>query len=201
MFRHRSESAADSPNNAPEAPVALKTEGKGRPTPKRRDAEKNRRQTITAPRDRKEAARQYRERQAKDRAKARDGMAKGDPRYLPRRDQGEVRAMVRDFIDSRRTLLEYFMYAVILLLVLDIALPSNSIKAVVITFGMPILLIIMVAEGLTLAFRANRLARSRFPDETFGTGSLGWYTATRAMQMRRFRMPAPRLKPGQRDQV
>jgi hypothetical protein len=177
------------------------TQGKGRPTPKRRDAEKNRRQTITAPRDRKEASRAYRDRQAKDRTKAREGMAKGDERYFPKRDQGPVRALARDFVDSRRTLLEYFMYLMIIVLLASFALPSQAAKAAFLTFGWPVLLVIMVGEGSFIGIRVSRMAKQRFPDQTISGKSLGWYAASRAMQIRRFRVPPPRLKAGQRDQV
>ncbi|WP_345400923.1 DUF3043 domain-containing protein [Nonomuraea salmonea] len=53
-----------------------KPQGKGRPTPKRRDAEGRRRQYVSAPKDRKEAYRQMRAKQATEREKGPSGHAR-----------------------------------------------------------------------------------------------------------------------------
>jgi hypothetical protein len=195
VFRRRTETATD---QAPQTPEIAKPGGKGRPTPKRRDAEKRNRRPMTAPRTRKEAYRQARERQAGSREKVKQGMARGDERYLPRRDQGPVRGLARDFVDSRRTFGEFFMYITLLILIGSMAAPL-SVKSYLYVLGWPVMLVLIVGESIYLAARVKRLARERFPDES--TQGIGLYTATRAMQIRRLRMPKPRLKPGQRSEV
>src|ERR1700754_3702072 len=109
VFRRRSEPAPV------ETPEVVKPGGKGRPTPKRSEAEKRRRQPITAPKDRKEAVRKMRARQAEERAKARAGMERGDDKYLQKRDRGPVRALARDYVDTRRTIGSYLMWAFIVM--------------------------------------------------------------------------------------
>ena len=195
MFRRRSDSAPEAATETLDGPKQL---GKGRPTPKRSEAEKRRRQPITAPRDRKEAYRQVRERQTRDRQKAKAGMARGEDRYLPKRDQGPVKGFARDFVDSRRTFGEYFMYLVVVILVIGIIAPNN-VKAGLYFFAWPVMLVLIVGESILLGRRVSRQARERFPDEV--VRGLGFYTATRAMQIRRFRMPQARFKPGQRNEL
>jgi hypothetical protein len=195
VFRRRTDTSVEEP---PQSSEVTKTGGKGRPTPKRRDAEKRNRQPITAPRTRKEAYRQVRERQAGDRQKAKAGMARGDERYLPRRDQGSARRIARDYVDSRRTFGEFFMYITLLVLVGAMAAPV-SVKSYLYVFGWPVMLVLIVGESIYLGSRVKKLVHERYPDES--TKGIALYTATRSMQIRRLRMPQARLKPGQRSQV
>ncbi|MCW2945616.1 MAG: hypothetical protein JWR24_2333 [Actinoallomurus sp.] len=195
VFRRRTNAATDEP---PQTHEVLKPGGKGRPTPKRRDAEKRNRSPITAPRTRKEAYRQVRERQAGDRQKTREGMARGDDRYLPTRDRGPVRRLARDFVDSRRTFGEFFMYLTLLILLGAMAAPV-SVKTYLYVYGWPVMLVLIVGESIYLGGRVKKLAGERFPGESLR--GIGLYTATRAMQIRRLRMPKPRLKPGQKGEV
>jgi hypothetical protein len=198
VFRRRTDTATDEAPPALETPDTSKTAGKGRPTPKRRDAEKRNRQPITAPRSRKEAYRQARERQATDRKKSREGMARGDQRYMLKRDQGPVRQLARDFVDARRTFGEFFMYLTILIVVLSMAAPLG-VRIYLQTFGLPVMLVVIIGESVYISNRVKKLARERFPGES--VQGAGIYAATRSMQIRRLRMPQARLKPGQKAEV
>ena len=197
MFRRRTDTATEEPP-ASETPQTQKTTGKGRPTPKRRDVEKRNRQPITAPRSRKEAYRQARDRQATERRKSREGAARGDQRYMLKRDQGPVRQLARDYVDARRTFGEFFMYLTILIVVLSMAAPL-AVRIYLQTFGLPVMLAVIIGESLHISSRVKKLARERFPDES--VQGAGLYAATRSMQIRRLRMPQARLKPGQKNEV
>jgi Protein of unknown function (DUF3043) len=194
VFRRRTDAVTEEPP----APEAVKPGGKGRPTPKRREAEKRNRQPITAPRTRKEAYRQTRERQTRERQRAKEGMARGDDRYLPKRDRGPARGFVRDYVDARRTFGEFFMYLTLLILVLAMVAPL-AVKSYLYVFGWPVMLVLILGESILLATRVKKAAAQRFPGEDLR--GIGFYAATRSMQIRRLRMPQPRLKPGQKDQV
>jgi hypothetical protein len=194
VFRRRSETVED---DAPEAQSPGKTEGKGRPTPKRRESEARNRQPITAPKDRKEAYRKVRERQAKDRAKTRAGAARGDDKYLPKRDQGPVKKLARDYVDSRHTIGSNFM--IVMLGVLVVSMLPNAWAKLLGFFAMPLMILVVLVEGVVLSRGVKRLAAERLPDESIA--GVGMYAAMRSMQMRRMRMPQVRLKPGQQDQV
>jgi hypothetical protein len=198
VFRRRTETATEEP---PQPPENDKPVGKGRPTPKRRDAEKRNRQPITAPRTRREALRRERRqrtRQSSDPKQIRAGIARGDERYLPRRDKGPVRKLARDYVDSRRTFGEFFMYLTILIVVLSMVAPL-TVRIYLQSFGLPVMLAVIIVESVFISGRVKKLARERYPDES--TQGVGIYAVTRSMQIRRLRMPQARLKPGQKAEV
>jgi hypothetical protein len=189
VFRRRTPSEPA----APEPPAMPgKSTGKGRPTPKRSEAEKRRRQPITAPKTRKEAYRRVRQRQSQDRAKARTGLAKGDDKYLPKRDQGPVRRLARDYVDSRRTLGSYLMWVLLASLMLNVV--PIVVFRLFSFFIPPLLLIIVVVEGVLISRRVTGLVTERYPDEE--RRGVGFYAAMRAMQIRRWRIPQPQIKLG-----
>ncbi|TDD22162.1 DUF3043 domain-containing protein [Actinomadura sp. KC06] len=191
MFKRRTPEA---PANPPEV---VKPGGKGRPTPKRKEAEKRNRQPITAPGSRKEAYRKVRERQASERAKARQGMAKGDEKHLLKRDKGPVRRLARNYVDSRRTVGSYLMYAMFAIVLLSM-LPIPVARLLVL-FAPPLLLVVVFAEGLLLSRGIKRLAAERYPDEN--VKGVGLYAAMRAMQIRRLRVPNPQVRVGEKDKI
>jgi len=165
--------------------------GKGRPTPKRRDAEK-RRKAISAPKSRKEAAKLQREMAREKRIEARKAMTSGDARYLPARDQGPARAYARNYVDSRRHVTSYFLPFTLVILVLG-ASPVPALRLVANALLLTgILAVIMDSRRLAKHILAE--VEQRWPNEQ--TKGIKWYAVTRAMQIRRLRMPKPQVKIG-----
>lgn len=167
--------------------------GKGRPTPKRRDAEKRRKMT-SAPKSRKEAAKLQREMAREKRTAARKAMASGDTRYLPRRDAGPARGFVRDYVDSRRHVASYFLPFTLVILVLG-ASPVPALRLVanaLLLTG----IVTVVFDGIRLGRTVVAEVEERFPGED--TKGLKWYAITRALQIRKLRMPKTRVKIGDR---
>src|SRR5690606_11074099 len=121
VFRRRTRTPADDSPVAAEDPKPLKkTQGKGRPTPKRRDAEGRRRTPVAAPVNRKEAYRRYRERVKAEQARRREAMLRREEWALPARDRGPVRRFARDWVDSRRLPGQYFLPVVLFIMVLSL---------------------------------------------------------------------------------
>jgi hypothetical protein len=164
--------------------------GKGRPTPKRSEAERRRRQPYTAPADRKDAVRQSKDKDRTTRARRYAAAKRGEDWALPRKDQGPVRALARDYVDSRRRISEYYMYAVGALVIL-LFVPALRLYADYVVLG---IVVVMVTEGWFVGRQVVRLAQQRFPAES--TRGIRWYSALRSTQIRKLRMPAPRIKPG-----
>jgi len=168
------------------------TASKGRPTPKRSDAERRRRQPYTAPKDRKEASRTSRDRQRADRGRRMEALRRGEEWALPPRDRGPVKALARDYVDSKRRVSEYYMYGLLVLLVL-LFIPSLVVKSIV-----PLLVlsavVVMAIEGVFIGRRVKALAAQRLPGES--TRGLALYSAMRALQIRKLRVPKPRVNPG-----
>jgi hypothetical protein len=166
--------------------------GKGRPTPKRRDAQQKRKQRIKAPTDRKQATKLRREEVRRRRGEARQALAKGDLSKLPPRDAGPVRAFVRDFVDARRNVASYFLPVVFVIF----AFGLSSVAAVRLA-GNGVLLLAVVAVVIDSQLLGRRLIREveqRWPKED--TKGLRLYAITRALQIRRLRLPKPRVKTG-----
>jgi Protein of unknown function (DUF3043) len=201
VFKRRNAATQDAPAEGAEgaAGAAGKANGtghavtasKGRPTPKRSEAERARR--YTAPGDRKEAVRQTRGRDRQARARKAEAMRRGEEWALPAKDRGPVRALARDYVDSKRRFSEFYMYGLIVLLFL------LFLRSPVTASVLPVVLIFMIAvmavEGFFIGRRVSALAAERYPGES--TRGVKLYSAMRALQIRKLRFPKPRVKPGE----
>jgi len=180
------------PNSASSTPRPAEA-AKGRPTPKRSEAERNRRQPITG--SRAPAAPRTPEDKAKarsDRTRRYDAMKAGESWALNPRDRGPARALARDYIDSKRRVSEYYMYILVLLLV-GVFVRDKVVQ----TYLSPLILVlvlVVVIDAQLIRYRLRRLVSERLPGES--TRGLTWYAVMRALQIRRFRVPAPRVRPG-----
>ncbi|MGH3393710.1 MAG: DUF3043 domain-containing protein [Streptosporangiaceae bacterium] len=170
------------------------TAAKGRPTPKRSEAEKRRRQPYTAPGDRKTAATQSKGRDRTERGRRMEAMRRGEAWALPRKDQGPVKALARDVVDSRRGISEYYLYGIVVLILL-LFIPALK-GTIIVDLVILAVLLVIVGEGWLVSRRVMRLARERFPGES--TRGVGMYTALRGTQLRKMRVPGPRVQRGQK---
>jgi hypothetical protein len=198
-----SEVVADqSGSDAAQGPAeSTRTTGKGRPTPKRREAEGKRRGPAPPPpRTQREASRLAKaNRPDKDErrraaAERRERMAAGDDRYLMPRDRGPVKAYIRDLVDSRPHIMGLFMPLAVVV-VLSLLVPVPAAQQYLSLFSL-IALTVMIVEGIFLGVTITRKARERFPDEHVGALGTGWYAFTRASQLRKLRIPKPRVQRG-----
>jgi Protein of unknown function (DUF3043) len=170
------------------------TPGKGRPTPKRSEAERRRRSPYAAPADRKAASGQARTRDRAERGRKYEAMKRGEEWALPVRDKGPVKALTRDYVDSHRRISEYYMYIAFGLLIL-LLIPNKSIKSWIYPVVLA-LVVVMVIEGYLTARAVRKLAAQRYPGES--TRGVTMYAIMRTLQIRRLRMPSPRTKPGEK---
>jgi hypothetical protein len=202
VFRRRSAGATDgtaqdSPGaQSPDGPADSKPRSpaeaaKGRPTPKRSQAEAKRRQPITgsraaaAPRTKEEKARARATRSTKY-----DAMKRGEEWALNPRDRGPARALARDFVDSKRRASEYYMYILIVLLA---AVFLRKLSAIISPLVL-VLIVVIALDALLIRRSLHKLVAERLPGQS--TRGLTTYAVMRALQIRRFRVPAPRVGPG-----
>jgi hypothetical protein len=204
VFRRRSAGATDgtaqdSPGaQSPDGPADTKPRSaaeaaKGRPTPKRSVAEAKRRQPITG--SRAPAAPRTKEEKAKarvNRATRYDAMKRGEAWALNPRDRGPARALARDFVDSKRRISEYYMYVLVVLLA-AVFVRSAAAQAFISPLVL-VLILVIVVDGMLIRRSLRRLVAERLPGES--TRGLTMYAVMRALQIRRFRVPAPRVGPG-----
>ena len=188
MFRR---SKSESPS--PVEPTVTKVSGKGRPTPTRREAEAAARARAKAPRSRKELAAARRSARTDSSRTIRQAMRDGDERYYPARDRGPVRRFVRDFVDSRFSLIE-----LVIPLLLVTMLLGYSGNAQLAAIGNSVLLgtvLLVIVDMVVLRFRLRRELVRRFPDQSYK--GLTYYAITRALQMKFMRLPKAKVKIGE----
>ena len=164
-------------------------ESKGRPTPKRKEAESKRKVSSLAPIVTKDQKRASKALSKQDRVAQRAAYLRGDESALPLRDRGPARRFVRNYVDSRRSTGEYFLPTIFVVLVLTL-FPVLAIQlgAIALMYAM---LIIAVVDGILLSKKIRKAVEAQFPGEA--TKGLGMYAWLRSTQMRRLRAPHPQV--------
>lgn len=166
--------------------------GKGRPTPKRKVSEAKRITSSLAPVVTKEQKREAKLASRQDRVASRAAYLRGEESALPLRDRGPARRFVRNYVDARRSIGEYFLPIIFVVLILTlIPTPSVQLGAIAIMYGV---LIMAVVDGIFLGRRIRKLMGEKFPNVS--TKGLGMYAWLRSTQMRRLRAPHPQTKVG-----
>ncbi|MGW3728174.1 DUF3043 domain-containing protein [Streptomyces sp. NPDC000851] len=167
---------------------------KGRPTPKRSEAQSQRRSVANTSMTRKEAAKRQREERRAALDRQRQALASGDERYLPARDKGPVRKLARDFIDSRFNIAEFFLPMAVVILVLSmVRVPALQTIALLLWL---VVIVLIVLDSFVTGYRLKKRLAERFPDDN-KRGAVA-YALMRSLQMRRLRLPKPQVKRGER---
>ena len=183
-----------------EAPVEpVKTVGKGRATPKRKDAQARRLHPIV-PVDRKAARREARAKRDEAWERQRRAMITGDERYLPARDKGPIRRYIRNYIDARYSIGELFMPSAILLLLITVGFSAirgsqaPNLLAFYIMVGIYLLFFAAIFDALICWWLVRRRLYAKFGEEKVRDGGvIIWYVFSRCMNLRRWRRPAPQV--------
>jgi Protein of unknown function (DUF3043) len=219
VFRRSSAGATDGqatdsqPAQAPEAPAKTKSPaqtGKGRPTPKRSEAEAGRYRSLsgstTSGRNRSTPAatpgrKLTPEEKDKARAQARadrnrqvQAMRRGEEWALQPRDRGPMKKLARDYVDAHRRPSEFYMYALIILVVSLIAGKSHKALNADLEYLLLAIIAVIIIDAILLRRSIAKLAAQRLPGQS--TRGITFYAIMRALQLRRFRNPAPAVKPG-----
>jgi hypothetical protein len=152
---------------------------KGRPTPSRREAELARKQRLSGiSSDPKKAKRETRQRDFDAATERQHG--------------GPVKQFARDYVDSRFRIAEFFIVFAILLFVVA-SVPSVALLSVVLWL---VMLVAIVFDSVLLVRGVKKEAHKRFPNADLGR--IGWYSLMRSMQFRKWRLPKPRIKRGEK---
>lgn len=194
------------------------TPKKGRPTPKRNVVEREhgvRKTAFDAPTTSAEARKRRKElknslskaeykamkqRQRDEAARARreasERMMAGDEQYLMERDKGPEKRLVRDWVDAHRYLMNFFLpMAFVVIIIMIVGTRSAAIANIASLFTM-LVFGIMVAEGIWLGRKINRIVNERYPKNPHSKFALGMYAFTRATMIRKMRTPAPQKSIG-----
>ena len=166
----------------------------GKATPKRRETV--RRTAEPAPTNRREAVKRLREKQRAERVEARQGMLRGEERYLLPRDKGPERALVRDIVDSRRTMGTWFFGCTFLVMLVGF---NRSLNPTIYLAANAVFLLFAAAtviDSVLIARTVRKLINERFPKTDQKMRGLYFYAIMRGISFRFIRNPKPRVKPG-----
>lgn len=186
----------------PEAVHEERPGAKNRPTPTRREREEARRRPVVVE-DRKAAARQAREQAKDDRERQRIAVMKGDERAMGPRDAGPHRRFVRDVVDARFNISEWYLVLAIVAVVLVLgpqlmgADPTTAARIQV--YSTAVLwgtILLCGADAFVLSRILRRRLRGRFGADFRTKGHVA-YGVMRSFQIRPWRLPKPAVKRGQ----
>lgn len=194
MKKKNAASHDDVPQSTVDLPAESVPVGKGRPTPKRKEREAaNNRGMLADPKadakDRRLKAREQREREYQ-------AMKQGDERNMPAEHRGPERRFLRDFVDARTGMGEFLLPMAIGFVVLSLFMSQAGILGFVLIV---VFYVLVLAAGVETFITIKRI-KKHF-GARFGLDRLprGWtfYVISRALNMRRFRVPRPKVKRGE----
>ena len=158
---------SETPSSPDPAPAA-RPGSKGRPTRTRKEAEAARRRPLVVD-DRKEARRRDREQARVQRAEAQQALVSGDEKKMPPQHRGPERRLVRDLVDSRRNVAEYFFPVALLFMVIALVLPLiRPDLYLLMSTGMIVVLwggiLLCVVDSILLRRHLRRLAQEQIDE-------------------------------------
>ncbi|GAA4728712.1 DUF3043 domain-containing protein [Isoptericola chiayiensis] len=182
---------ADSPTEA------ARLEGKGRPTPKRSESEARNKRPLV-PDDRKAARKASKEKMREARNVEYRAMQNNDERHMPVRDRGPVRRYVREYVDARWNLGEFFLPIAFVFIFLNILVMQQQALAMLVLLMLYAVVFITLLDAVVMWQRLKRRLRDKFGTlgddgkKTFDVprGTM-MYAVMRAFQIRRSRLPKP----------
>jgi hypothetical protein len=165
---------------------------KGRPTPKRKEAQASVKVSSLAPASSKAEKKRAKEAARVARIAQRAAYLRGEESALPARDRGPEKKFVRNFVDARRSIGEYFLPVIGFVLLLSlIPIGAFAVAGIAIMYSV---LLYSIVDGIFFSRKIKAEVSKRFPDKsTKGLGLYGWLRST---QMRRMRAPKPQVKAG-----
>ena len=196
MFGRKKSTVEDAPA------VPERAGAKNRPTPKRRVAEAARKRPLVVA-DRKAAGKVDKDRAREARAKQREALVTGDDAHLPVRDKGPHKRFVRDVVDARWNLGEWYLVlamVAVLLVLLPGPLGLGAAQLVQLQLWSTLVLwgtvLLCGIDAFLLSRVLKKQLRARFGDDVTTKGNVS-YGVLRSFQIRRWRLPKPQVARGQ----
>jgi hypothetical protein len=172
------------PNPTPGYPRGSGPSKKARPTPTRKEAEAARRQRVTRTVSKKEARREAARTARVQRMRA-----------LNARESAPEKALLRDYIDARFSLGELLLPSLVVILALSFLGQAFPEMTLISTLAMYLFLLLVIADIAIMWRRFKKVLAARMPNAP--TKGLLLYATNRCIQVRRFRMPPPRIRRGE----
>lgn len=182
-FFRKGSGTPEGPTDPPQR-TGVPGQRKSGPTPTRKEAEAARRQRVTQTMTKREI------RAAASRHNRAERM-----RVLSARDATPEKALLRDYIDARFSIGEVLLPSLVVILALSFLNAVVPEAAVIGTVVMYLYILAVLADLFVMWRGFKRVLAERLPDVS--PKGLLMYGANRAIQIRRFRIPAPRIQRGE----
>ena len=197
LFKKRSQT----PEPEPVAEPSPKPGGKGRPTPRRKDQQAKNLHPVV-PKDRAAAKREARAAREAAWKRQNKAMVTGEEKYLPSREKGPIKRYIRDYVDARFNLGEYFMPLIFVLLIISFGfsyiLPHYPLISFYTVLAMNGYLLAAIADAVWCWARLRRRLTAKFGQEKVkDEGTILFYIMSRCFMLRRWRRPAALVSRGQ----
>jgi hypothetical protein len=183
----RKSAAEDEPESTPppvqEVAGGAQTPKKGRATPTRKEAEQARRQRVTRTMTKKQARQETTRQNRIERAKS-----------MSAREAVPEKVLMRDYVDSRFSIGEFLLPALVVILALTFLSTTLPRIALISTLAMYAFIVLVLFDGFMMWRGFKKVLAERLPKSS--PKGLLMYGMNRSIQIRRFRMPPPRLKRG-----
>ena len=112
------------------------------------------------------------------------------------RDRGPERLLVRNVVDSRRTVGSFFLGGAFIVL-LGASVPDSRVQAVANVLWLALALAVIV-DSFLISRKIKKAVTERFPKTSEKMGSLYFYGISRSLSFRRMRVPMPVVAVGEK---
>ena len=194
--KEAAQESVDAPDKASKEPAESKaTAGKGRPTPKRKDAQAQNLHPLV-PADRK-ASRKAAKARMRERENAEyEAMRTGDINNMPKSERLPWRVYIRDYVDARFNIGEFFIpvaFGIIAVSIIFSATIQNAYASIIPLIVMYAYLIAIIADIALMWHTLKKKLIAKYGEACVAKGTRSaTYAWSRAIQIRRWRIPKPR---------
>lgn len=174
------------------------TQGKGKPTPKRKEAQARNLRPLV-PQNTKEQRRITKQRIRERENTEYEAMRTGDINKMPKAERLPWRVYIRDYVDARFNIGEYFIPVAIVILLLSIVVsflsPKNAYWSLLLMVIMYVYLFAIIIDVAVMWHKLKKQLIAKYGEASVARGSRsGTYAWSRAIQLRRWRLPKPKYK-------
>lgn len=171
--------------------------GKGRPTPKRKEAQAQKLRPLV-PKDSKEQRKRAKARIRERENIEYEAMRTGDLQHMPKAERLPWRVYTRDYIDARFNIGEFFIPVALVILIASVILTAvypNPVVTLILMTVLYVYLFAIVIDVVVMWRKLKKLLIAKYGEQSVAKGMrTGSYAWSRAIQLRRWRLPKPRYK-------
>ena len=186
-------------DSASEQKVEAQSEqaGKGRPTPKRKEAQAQKLRPLV-PKDSKEQRKRAKARIRERENIEYEAMRTGDLQHMPKAERLPWRVYTRDYIDASFNIGEFFIPVALVILIASVILTAvypNPVVTLILMTVLYVYLFAIVIDVVVMWRKLKKLLIAKYGEQSVAKGMrTGSYAWSRAIQLRRWRLPKPRYK-------